>query len=644
LTKRVGTGLLRAAGIIGLLTIAVPLTSGAGHAVAASKAPPQTTQNLTKRGTTNLKSISPGNGSTLGSETATGPEADAQIPKSGLGGTTRVPANHVPTPAANAIASSNTGFSGFAGLTHFDQRTSGTGTYANTNYSLEPPDQGLCVGGGFVVEAINTAVRVFDTSGSPLTSTVSLNQFFQVAPAIDRTQNPLVRGDFTSDAKCYYDGSTHRWFLTMLDTQQRQSDGASLAPTEELIAVSQTPDPTGNWTTFSFYTTDDGTNGTPTHPNCPCLGDQPLIGADQNGFYISTNEFELPVLGNGFNGTQIYAFAKSALEAAATAAGTPSSGQTTGGTIPTVTHIDVGALATPDQGGIWYSLQPATVPEGGSFATGNNGTEYFLSALQFFSNVPLDNRIAVWALTNTASLNTATPSFNLTDQVISSEVYGQPGDAQQKSGVTPLGDTLTKSTLPENNLAGNDVRMNQVVFANGILWSGVNTVLQPQNGPTRLGIAYFIVTPSVNAGQVSGTMANQGYVAANQENVMYPSIGVNTSGQGVIGFTLVGPDYYPSAGYAKVDATNGAGAIHIAAAGVGPADGFTGYTPEGGTGRSERWGDYSAAVADASGKIWIANEYIGQACSDAAFVADSTCGGTRTQLANWGTFISQVTP
>jgi hypothetical protein len=282
------------------------------------------------------------------------------------------------------------------------------------------------------------------------------------------------------------------------------------------------------------------------------------------------------------------------------------------------------------------------VPEGGSFATGNNGTEYFLSALQFSGT--LDNRIAVWALTNTASLNT-TSALNLTDQVINSEVYGQPGDAQQKPGVTPLGAILTQSTLPENNLAGNDDRMNQVVFANGNLWSGVNTVVQPPNGPTRVGIAYFIVTPSVsNAGQVSGTMAQQGYVTANQENVMFPSIGVNASGQGVIGFTLAGPDYYPSAGYAKVDATNGAGAIHVAAAGVGPADGFTGYTPEGGSGRSERWGDYSAAVADGSGNIWLANEYIGQSCSDAAFVADNTCGGTRTTLANWGTYISSVTP
>ena len=47
-----------------------------------------------------------------------------------------------------------------------------------------------------------------------------------------------------------------------------------------------------------------------------------------------------------------------------------------------------------------------------------------MSALEFTST--LDNRIAVWALTNTSSLNTATPNVALSHVVIASEVYRLP--------------------------------------------------------------------------------------------------------------------------------------------------------------------------------------------------------------------------
>src|SRR5205823_6720036 len=58
----------------------------------------------------------------------------------------RVPSDHVPRPASLAVAGSNPGLSGFNGLTHRDQRLAGTGQYANSQFSLEPPDQALCVG------------------------------------------------------------------------------------------------------------------------------------------------------------------------------------------------------------------------------------------------------------------------------------------------------------------------------------------------------------------------------------------------------------------------------------------------------------------------------------------------------------------
>ena len=50
----------------------------------------------------------------------------------------------------------------FEGLNHYQQRYSRGGN----QFSVEPPDQGLCVGNGYIVEAVNDVMNVFSTSGT----------------------------------------------------------------------------------------------------------------------------------------------------------------------------------------------------------------------------------------------------------------------------------------------------------------------------------------------------------------------------------------------------------------------------------------------------------------------------------------------
>lgn len=45
---------------------------------------------------------------------------------------------------------------------------------------MEPPDQGLCVGNGFVLESINITIQPFDDAGSPLEPPVDQNAFYQL--------------------------------------------------------------------------------------------------------------------------------------------------------------------------------------------------------------------------------------------------------------------------------------------------------------------------------------------------------------------------------------------------------------------------------------------------------------------------------
>ncbi|HVC88313.1 MAG TPA: hypothetical protein VNC40_12925 [Gaiellaceae bacterium] len=538
-----------------------------------------------------------------------------------------VPSSGVPRPASSPVDSSAGAATGFAGLNHFQQRNVADG---GKQFSLEPPDQGLCVGGSTVIEAVNDIFATYSTAGAMTGGPTSLTMFYTGQHQIVRS--PLTYGPFLSDPKCYFDPQLQRFFMTVLEIDQNASTGAFDGGSHELIAVSKSATPStaaGDWYQYSIDTTNTSLSG---HSGCPCFGDQPLIGADKYGFYITTNEFSIN--GPQFNGAQVYAFDKAALAS---------------GTLRYQYVAGEGGLV-PLAEGPAYSLQPATSPTAADWSSAAGGTEYLLSALDF--NGTLDNRVAVWALTNTSSLTSASPDVQLSSVILPSEVYGQPPDATQKSGSTPLATIIqqlygaknagSSSAPQEELLAGNDDRMNQAVYANGQLWGALNTVVKTQNGPSHVGSAYFDVAPSVGVSGLAASMTSQGYVSANNQNLLYPSIGVTSAGKAVYTATLAGPDYYPSAIYTTIDPSTGPGTIHLVGAGLGPDDGFTGYPPFGGP--TARWGDYSAAVSDPAGNVWFATEYIGQTCTAAAFYADTTCGGTRTILANWGTYVGKVTP
>jgi hypothetical protein len=507
------------------------------------------------------------------------------------------PPSTPPSVAGKKVSFGTSGATGFNGLSHVDSRTASGGN----QFSLEPPDQGLCVGNGFEIETINDVLAVYHGNGTLVAGPTALNAFLGYAPSINRTTGAF--GQFVTDPKCYFDADTQRWYHTDLTLEQDPTSGALTGATHVDIAVSQTNDPTGAWTIFHLDTT-NGDGSLANHPGCPCLGDQPLLGFDATGLYITTNEFS--VNGPEFNGAQVYATSKWKLAAAADNLGSPG----------VVVSFDGLPLAE----GQAYSVQPADSV--GGYATANNGTEYFLSALQF-GPAPLDNRIAIWSLTGTKSLGGLHPKVKLQSHVMKSEVYGQPDPAVQRNGLLQLNTSLTV-------LNSNDDRMNQVVFANGLLWSGVNTKVTTKDGSTRVGIAFFAVQPEWNGSTLGGHVHHQGYVAVNGQNVLFPAIGVDKFGNAVMTFTLVGPKYYPSAAYLRLNASSTAGTIHVIGDGVGPADGFTGDPAEGAPDNVERWGDYSAAVADSSGHIWVATEYIPN--------------GPRTLLANWGTFVARVSP
>ncbi len=591
-------------------------------------------------------------------------------------------------------AKSNPNFvTGFEGLNHYQQRYSRGGN----QFSVEPPDQGLCVGNGFVVEAVNDVLNVFNTSGQSVlpdnTSTnmvagfprnvnhaVDLNSFYGYAPAINRSTG--VRAQFVTDPSCIYDAQTQRFFVVVL-TLETHPNGSFTHVNHLDIAVSQTSDPTGLWNIYRTDVTNDGTNTGGANP-CPCLGDYPHIGADANGFYITTNSY--PWATNGFDGAQIYAYSKAQLAAGAASV--------------TMVHIDTsGMVNAPSDAGSTqpgFTVWPAQSPGASQFNLNNGGTEYFLSSnaaseathpVSGAAGSYTSKQLVVWTLSNTGSLNTGSPAVTLSNNIVAVEQYALPPKAAQPgSGSAPdttvpqgycLNDETTatiagtgcynllvssavhNATKPEvvYRLDSNDTRMQEVTYANGKLWGALDTALNPDGGAQRAGIAWFILNPS------AAKVILQGYFGATGYDLTYPAIGVTASGRGVMAFTATGDSTDPSAAMAPIDAMVGVGAWSIVPGGQGAAaaDGFSGYKAQNYPNPIRpRWGDYGAAAVDGN-SIWIASEYIAGVCDYTAwggpfFVGGTgdnllgTCGGAshgpgdRTALANWATRISQFVP
>ena len=542
----------------------------------------------------------------------------------------------------------------FEGLNHFLNRF---GVSGGNQFSLEPPDQGLCANTGSVMETLNDILAVYNGSGAAISGPKALNAFYGYKFAVNRKTGE--RGPFVTDPSCLFDPATQRWFHVALTLEVKPTAphaGRFLGPNHLDLAVSTTSNPGGTYKIYRIPVQDDGTDGTPNHhcsgiwydgtANNACLGDYPHIGADANGFYISTNEYSF--FGNDFHGAQVYAMSKWQLAAGASAVA--------------VTQFDTNGM---DNGNSGFTLAPAQAPPGGAQESAARGTEYFLSsnaADEAHGNGVAvgprsSNEVLVWGLSNTSSLAT-TPALRLSHTTLGVGTYAFPSPSNQKSGPTPLRDCLNSAPCStslngfvdpfqekEYNLDSSDTRMLQTTFAQGQLWGALDTSLSHASSKSA-GIEWFVLRPAVSgSGAVSATATNTGYLGLPDDNLIYPAIGVTSAGRGVMAFTVVGGDRFPSAGYALINAPGGTGTVHVAQEGAGPADGFSGYKIENFPNPARpRWGDYGAAAV-VGNQVWIASEYIGQSCDlDTYLATNLRCGSTRTALANWDTRISLVTP
>jgi len=585
-------------------------------------------------------------------------------------------------PGCDTIGMRAGGATGVKGINAVDSGTLST----NPLGDIEPSDQGLCAGNGYVVETNNIGeVLIFNTH---------LNRVSSVIP-LDTLMGLTARGwSSGGDIMCQYDYSNggHFIFTEFVSASTEASGGpfagcfAGVANTcFEGIAVTKGNNPFGPYNVYFL-----NSNYNENEPGAPfLLNDFTKTAVTRDAFLLFYDEFPLVtagVGGGGFNGAQEFAFDKNALEL-----GLP---VTLGNGKPNpffnVAIENMGQLPTPDgtcasdnrfhRPGItcWFSVIPAMPPTPGQYDNSHGGSGFMLESLDFYGQG--DNRIAVFDWTGLGALNSfaciACRFVQFGGQLFSGVnpyFYNNAVSAPQKAGPIPLGDECGAAGLstgnpppascPEGPVATNGDNFTQASQAQGQLWGAISTdVAQSfasESSPeVHLGAAYWVIGTSSFARSGVFTLTSQGYVSPAHEDVAFPDIAAPDNGQAAFFFTLTGNGgptgadnggFYPSTAFGRLSAGSSVlrnSRVHVVDLGQSPEDGFGEYQGFPGP-TSPRWGDYSAGVFDPrSGKIFFSTQYIQfPNCAPPQFTLTlATCGGTRDDLANWGTSVNSVTP
>ncbi|HEV7968923.1 MAG TPA: hypothetical protein VGP19_15200 [Candidatus Acidoferrales bacterium] len=593
-------------------------------------------------------------------------------------------------PGCETISSYSGGAIGVKGLNAVDNGTVllNEGAPKDDN---EPSDQGLCAGNGYVVESNNAGeILIFNTSLQRQSSVIPL----------DTVMGLTSRGwSSGGDISCVYDHDNGgHWFFTEIVSSTPESAGGSFVgcfvavanTCYEGIAVTEGSDPFGPYNVYFL-----NANYNPSEPGYPyLLNDFAKIAVTRDAFLLFYDEFpqsgSAPGLGGGFfNGAQEFAFNKNALEK-----GQPVT-RHDGAPNPdfTVAIENMGLLPTPDGpcAGVtcWYQVIPALPPDPSQYDNSHAGSGFMLASLDFVGQG--DTRIAVFDWTGLQNLNS--PNCRECDDIrfggqLFSGVefyYGEGFLAAQKSGPIPLGNecgaaglsvapnqtTPPPASCPEGGIATNGDGMTQVSQAQGQLWGAISTAIaqsySSESSPeVHQGAAYWVIGTAGFDKSNTLTLASQGYVSPEHEDLEFPAMAAEGywfqdggNGGAIMAFTLSGNGgpsganhggYFPSTAYGRLTATSGdllGSEVYIADLGEAPEDGFAEYQGYPGPTRP-RWGDYSHAIflPNSGGKIYFATGYIQHRnCSGDEFTLTiGTCDGTRDGFANWGTSVNYVVP
>jgi Carboxypeptidase regulatory-like domain len=410
-------------------------------------------------------------------------------------------------------------------------------------FAVIPPDMNGDVGPNHFVQSVNLLTRIYDKNGAPLTPSFKLSDLFAVL------NTPCSTTNFGNPITLY-DPLADRWILSQYCT--------SAPPFRQLIAVSQTSDPTGAYFAYEFVM-----------PNNR-LNDYPKLGVWTDGYYMSTDEF----IGNDYKGNGVFAFDKKKMLAGDRSAGyiyfnsPATSSERRGGYLPS----DLDGLNAP----------PVGAPN--IFVT-YTATEYgdANDALRLFDfHADFTNPNASTFTERVESPLTVAP-FDPTSPPDRADI-AQPGTTETLDAQS---DRLMYRAAYRNFGASESIVVNQTVR------------VTPTNETYRAGVRVYELRKSNGAFAVRENST----IGTNDVSRWIGSAAQDNQGNLAVGYSFASETEKPSIKYSGKLASEPAGmfrAEEFLVKGTGVQTGF-GY----------RWGDYSQMTVDPNDDctFWLTHEY-----------------------------------
>ncbi|HVA39079.1 MAG TPA: Ig domain-containing protein [Candidatus Binataceae bacterium] len=314
-----------------------------------------------------------------------------------------------------------------------------------------------------------------------------------------------------------------------------------------LIGVSYNSDPTAGWDLYRV----------PVDPTGQRWADFPIVGFNKSWIVVGVNMFT--IVGNFYEFENLYAFDKANLYAGGSGLFT---------------------LLQDDTGG--FSMNPALTYDP------NIATLYLLES---------------WSSTN-GLLRMSTITGAVGSEVLTVGV-ALPAAPQPWQAVEPTLNFAPQLGSTED-IDTDDDRLDWTVYRNGSLWTAQTIFLPASGTPNRCSVQWWQVDTA--AGDLGG-IQQLGRIDDSTASVFfaYPSIGVNSENDALVGYSQFSATQYAGAGFSMRmagDTPNTLRAGVVLKAGEGP------YFKDFGTG-DNRWGDFSSTVVDPLDdlSLWTLQEY-----------------------------------
>lgn len=146
-----------------------------------------------------------------------------------------------------------------------------------------PPDTHGEAGVNYFFQTVNCSYAIYNKTGAKILGPLANSSVWSGMP------NNANSGD----AVVLYDEQADRWLFSQFSLP----NGSSTAPYYQMIAISQTSDPTGSWYRYQY--------------EFPSMPDYPKFGIWPDGYYMATNNFGPSPA--GWTGNGAYAFDRDAM-------------------------------------------------------------------------------------------------------------------------------------------------------------------------------------------------------------------------------------------------------------------------------------------------------------------------------------------